>query len=193
MDKLSAERKGEIKKMSDVRLITKLKQAGLTTEQLETMNREAMLNAWAELIIAGKDVVPAGAIAKSVGSDPEIERQRLTLDIERFKWEQEVKHKEGLRYDAEFEMRRRELQMRDEEQQLRRQEIARNREKDARESEIRNSVASKIKLFGDAFRNAAFKMSNEPIELIPFSITWNGYLRNWLLHQNYVFRYCALI
>ena len=113
--------------------------------------------------------MPASAIAKSVGSDSEIERQRLiTLDIERFKWEQEVKHKEGLRYDAEFDMRRRELQMRDEEQQLRRQEIARNREKDARESEIRNSVASKIKLFGDAFRNAAFKMSNEPIELIPF-------------------------
>jgi hypothetical protein len=70
--------------MSDVRLITNLKQAGLSTEQIETMNREAMLNAWAEFVITGKNVVPAGATAKSVGSDIKIEKQRLTSHIERF-------------------------------------------------------------------------------------------------------------
>ena len=90
------------------------------------MNREALLNAWAEFVITG-------ATAKSVGSDIEIERQRLTLDIERLKWEQEEKQKADLRYNAEFKMRRRELQMRDEEQQLRGQETMRNREKDTRE------------------------------------------------------------
>jgi hypothetical protein len=146
MDKLPAERKADIKKMSDVRLITRLKQAGLTTEQLETMDREAMLNTWAECIVTGKDKVPAAASASAnpISNDPEIERMRLTLDIERFKWEQDEKIKE-------MEMRKRELQIREEEQQLRRQEIARNREKDAKEIESRNSAVSKIKLFGDAF------------------------------------------
>jgi len=61
---------------------------------------------------------------------------------------------------------------------LRRLEIIRLKERDAKETDKQNTEASKINIFGDAFRNTAFKMSNEPIDLIPFSKMPSGYSRN---------------
>ena len=47
MEKLSDAQSEKVKKMSDVRLITKLGQAGFSTDQLEAMDRPALLNAMA--------------------------------------------------------------------------------------------------------------------------------------------------
>jgi len=51
MDKLEKARQGEIRKMSDVQLQHKLVQAGMTLEALESMDRLAMLDKYAELRI----------------------------------------------------------------------------------------------------------------------------------------------
>jgi hypothetical protein len=160
MEKLPSERRAEVKKMSDVRLVAKLQQAGFTPEQLELMDRSALMEAWAELILANKDKAPpaAAAASKTGYIDPDVEKQRLLLDIERFKWEQEEAKRRFDEERARYE----------DERELRRQEMKRLIEKDQKEAERQNSTASKIKLFGDAFRNAAFKMSNDPIDLIPF-------------------------
>ena len=111
MEKLPSERRAEVKKMSDVKLAAKLQQAGFTPEQLEPMDRSALMEAWAELILANKDKPPAAAAAIKTGSiDPDVEKQRLLLDIERFKWEQEEAKRrfdeERARYEDERDLRR---------------------------------------------------------------------------------------
>ena len=50
MDKLEKTGQAEIHKISDVRLQSKLAQAGLTVEALESMDRATMLDRIAELI-----------------------------------------------------------------------------------------------------------------------------------------------
>jgi len=56
MDKLTKSKKAEVTKMSDARLISKLTQAGYSSEQIETMNREALMSTWAEVIVAAWQV-----------------------------------------------------------------------------------------------------------------------------------------
>jgi len=73
MDKLSESKKAEVKKMSDTRLISKLTQAGYSSEQIETMNRETLMSTWAEALVAGKEASAAAAHSK-VGYDPELEK-----------------------------------------------------------------------------------------------------------------------
>ena len=61
MEGLSEARRADIRKMSDLRLAAKLGQAGYSADDLEAMDRPAMLNAWAELVLAGKDKPVAAA------------------------------------------------------------------------------------------------------------------------------------
>ena len=90
MEKLPESRRETVKKMSDVRLTNKLLQLGVTLEQLETMDRPGMLNAYAELILAGEDKPPATAVAATVAApsgmammvaDPEMQKQLLQLEM----------------------------------------------------------------------------------------------------------------
>jgi len=183
--KLASERKAEVKKMSVFRLVTKLEQAGVRPDQLELMDRNALLEVWAEIVLVGGDKVTASATKPTTATSSlsEVERQRLQFNIDKFKWEQEEakrKYQElrefrrqeqveaKRRNEEEVALRKAELKTRDEEQELRRLEVIRLRDRDAKETEEQNTAASKIKIFGDAFRNTAFKMSNEPIDLIPF-------------------------
>ena len=66
IDKLDEARRDKVKKMSDVRLVAKLGQLGFSPEQLETMDRPAMMNAMAQLILTGKDVAPPAAAVTPV-------------------------------------------------------------------------------------------------------------------------------
>jgi len=98
MDKLEKTRQAEIRKMSDVRLQSKLAQAGISIEALEGMDRLAMLDKYAELVLAGKEPVSgksAGAAAAVIGCDVELEKQRL--DFQRKQWETERIEREAER------------------------------------------------------------------------------------------------
>ena len=55
MDKLSPNVQEAIKKMPTARLVVKLAQTGVSDVDLETMDREALMEAWAECVLAGKD------------------------------------------------------------------------------------------------------------------------------------------
>jgi len=61
MDKLPKTKQAELKKLCTVRRTSKLTQAGFALELLETMDRSAMLEAWAKLVATGKDSEPTGA------------------------------------------------------------------------------------------------------------------------------------
>ena len=84
MEKLSDAQSEKVKKMSDVRLITKLGQAGFSTDQLEAMDRPALLNAMAQLVLTGKDGAPATAAAPVQPMyNVELEKMKLAWEKER--------------------------------------------------------------------------------------------------------------
>jgi len=81
MEKLGPKELENIKKMSDVRLVSNLVKAGLSQDELDTMDRTAMLSRWAELLAAGagKPAAAAATVAP-VNYNVEIERERLALE-----------------------------------------------------------------------------------------------------------------
>ena len=53
MEKLSEAKRSELKKMSDVNLVSKLIKHGLSEEEVGKMKREELLSAWAEMMLSG--------------------------------------------------------------------------------------------------------------------------------------------
>ena len=92
MEKLHATRQAELKKLSDVRLAMKLNQAGVLTEQLETLERKGMLDMWAEIVLAGHDTKPV-ASATSASCDVELERKKFEIEMRKYDEEKEERRK----------------------------------------------------------------------------------------------------
>jgi hypothetical protein len=82
MEKLSKPQRELISKMGQTRLVTKLRDAGYSEEDLDVMDRPAMLNARAECVAAGQDK-PKIAV-QTVGYDVELEREKLAFEMRRF-------------------------------------------------------------------------------------------------------------
>ena len=61
MDKLEKAKQSELRKMSDIRLTGKLTQAGFNPEELEEMDRESLLNRYAEVVMGISAVKPIAA------------------------------------------------------------------------------------------------------------------------------------
>ena len=97
MERLDPKQLESVKKMSQVRLLLKLSQAGYPEEQLEKMERQDLLKLWAECILAGKDVTPPVAAATptaSLGYDVELEREKLQLETRRFEAQEKARLEE---------------------------------------------------------------------------------------------------
>jgi len=79
MDKLSETQRTDIKKMSNVRLTSKLMAAGVS-EEIEKLDRAGMMEAWVKLVGEGKEMVlvPTGSI--TMGYDSALEKERLAFD-----------------------------------------------------------------------------------------------------------------
>jgi hypothetical protein len=103
MERLPVTRLAELKKMSDVRLTAKLTQAGISAEQLETLDRKGMLDMWAEIILAGHETKPV-ASATTAGYDVELERRKFEFEMRKYEEEKEERKK---RHDGEQEERKR--------------------------------------------------------------------------------------
>ena len=87
MEKLDASKREAIKKMSNIRLMSKLIGAGVDEETIQAMGRPELLAAWAEIVAAGKDEPPIAA--RPMGYDPELEKQRLEFEIRKYEQERE--------------------------------------------------------------------------------------------------------
>ena len=98
MDKLSVEQKGQLTKMPTLRLQTKLLGIGFEEETVEAMDRPALLDAWANAILAGKDK-PKPAVAPTPAAplayDAQLEKQKLDFDKMRFEEEMRFKREES--------------------------------------------------------------------------------------------------
>ena len=170
MERLTADQKANVVKMSDARLKERLARAGYRAELLEVMERPALLQAWAEVVAAN-----AEATARETGQeeetdevqeeeiDAEVDRARLLLEQKRIDLqERELEEK---RLQREFEERkwRREMDQKE-------REFDWKRQTEERDQAQKDSVAAKLKLWGDALRNTISKMPNEPIEVVSWFI-----------------------
>jgi len=187
MDKLLAKQQTEIKKMSDVRLCSKLTKAGFSPEQLEGMDRTAMMDSWAVVVAKGEDVATATVAVTPVSYDVDLERRKFDFEVRRYEEsikrgdEEKEERKEerrlraaleSKREDEEREERRRrddiEQKRWDEDAALKRAQLKMQEDRDRREREKNESVVSKLRIFGDAIKNSIVKMGNDPLDLVPF-------------------------
>ena len=108
METLPPKTQEQIKKMSTEYLVLKLTKAGVDEEAILKMSREQLMAAWAELVATGKDKPVAavgskvlGPSASSVYYDPEIEKQRLAFEIQKY----EEEKSERLRLETKAEVK----------------------------------------------------------------------------------------
>jgi hypothetical protein len=191
--------------MSIVSVTVKLIKAGYDEEAIADMTREQLIAAWTELIATGKD---KPQVKPSFYTDPEIERQRLQFEIQKYREEEERLHREQAAAEAE---RRREAMEKEERErvrqeereerlrreqiiaeiELRREQIAAEAEKrldaagaeaerlqqeqfewmkakDERDQMKQESIAARLKLFGDIIKNVAPKFRTDLADIPMF-------------------------
>ena len=107
MERLTKTQVEAIKKLNMARLITKLAQVGYSEEELDTMDREALMGAWATCVADGKDK-PAAPSAPTIGYGVELERQKLEFEMRKFESEQKMKLVE---IESNEKLKKAELQM----------------------------------------------------------------------------------
>jgi len=83
-----------MKKMPTGYLVLKLTKAGLDEETTLKMFCDHLMAAWAELVTTGKDKPAAAVGAKALGSpaasvhyDPELKKQRLAFEMQKYEAE----------------------------------------------------------------------------------------------------------
>src|SRR5664279_5066974 len=118
MEKLNSKQCEAIKKMSSTRLVSKVTQAGIKEETLEPLGREQLMEAWAELVAAGKDVPLAPVTATAAAtSTADLEREKMLFEREKFQADmaareadreerRSAQQQESARFQAEQEERR---------------------------------------------------------------------------------------
>ena len=190
MERLDPKQLESVKKMSQVRLLLKLSQAGYPEEQLEKMERQDLLNLWAECILAGKDVTPPVAAATptaSLGYDVELEREKLQLETRRFEAQEKARVEEisrlgkiraadeKIRLDEiarQDKMRAedidREIKWREEEARRRQEADLKTAERESEKRDERESAVNRAKRFGDAIKASLFQMGHDPMEMPSF-------------------------
>jgi hypothetical protein len=106
MDQLGQKEQEKIRKMSDKRLVSLLVQAGVDPDELETMDRNTMIDRWAKVAITGGDKSGATAVKTvTTGYDVELERSKLAFEREKLAFENKKLEAEKAERDrlAQFE------------------------------------------------------------------------------------------
>ena len=178
MDKLEKSKQGELRKLTDARLVAKLTQAGIPIDEVEALDRNSMLDKWAEIIIAGKDVAIKTGVATSSASGYDVELERQKLKFQMKQWEDERAERQAQREADKLEREaQRELEMRrlvDEKESrdalllLQQRQVILMEKKESEENAKENQTLQLLKKYGDALRNSIVKLSNDLIEIIPF-------------------------
>ena len=149
MNQLPKTEADSVKKMSITRLISKLTKAGYSIEDIEQMNREAMMEAWATCIIDGTDKREAAAKEGAEGAEGPDKLEREKLDFKKKK------------FDLEHSLRLRETAVK--EAELKIQEQKRN----AKEAE-KQSVVLMAKRYGEAIRASVTPMGPDVLDVVSF-------------------------
>lgn len=116
MDKIRDKTMSEIKEMSDARVVIKLMQAGIPIEEIEAMDRQSLMNAWADIVLTGKEVAKATV---TCGRKLDLEKRCIDFQIQKYEEEREFRRLEAQRM-AQKELEGREI--RQQELEVKRQE-----------------------------------------------------------------------
>ena len=122
MEKLTAEKRAEVSKMSTERLRAKLIKAGYDEDEIFEMERGDLLNTYAEYLITPplpESPEKAGAVGGMSAAEIEFRKQELELRKQELEWQREWRQ-------AETERQRRE---REEDLERQKQEVERQRRK----------------------------------------------------------------
>jgi uncharacterized protein (DUF885 family) len=184
MDKLEKGKQAELKKMTDARLVSKLTQAGVALEELESMDRTSMMDRWAEMVVSGNDSAIASKAAGPLGGgESELERQKLLFKMQQWndeklerqaqreedRLEREYQRKvEADRWAEESSFRAEESIFRQEQLRLQQHQIVLMERKELEDRDNDNNSVRLLKKYGDALRNSIVKLGNDLIDIIPF-------------------------
>jgi hypothetical protein len=173
MERLTEEQRKAISKLTIARLAVKLSQIGVSESEIEAMNKDAMMHAWALAVFDGRDKPEAAAEGKSevASAGPDVDLEKKRLEFEMRKWEEERKLKEKEMDLKRLEIERMEQWRKDKMKATldQREEERRQLERRAKEERERlNSPVYKAKLFGEALRGTMARMPSDALDLIPW-------------------------
>lgn len=178
MERLPKQAQENIRKTSTIRLQTNLINAGVDEQAVAALERQQLMEAWAQKVVEGKDK-PVAAVPEAktpVGYDPEVERERLKWEQDRFNIEMELRKKEEenkmkleeqrLRIEAEKvrveeEKLKMKAEKKDEKIEVERAALIFQKEKETDE-------AAKLKKYSEALRGVIPKQTNDPLEVVAF-------------------------
>ena len=172
MEKLTAAQQQQVKKMADDRLRIKLIVHGYEEEVVYSWEREELLARYTEVLATGPKVRPGAVVA-----DPEIEKQRLAFEREKWEAEKDLEKQklelemqkvemESMRLAAEQEDKKRTDDLERQKIDVERQKVkTKQMEYDDKKS---NEQAATTKLLGDVMRNSVIRMGSDPIDAIAF-------------------------
>ena len=176
MDKLEKSKQAELRKMSDARLVSKLTQAGVAQEEVESIDRASMLDRWADMVLSGRDSAVSSKPAGLLGvGESELERQKFLFKLQQ--WEDEKLERQAQREQdrlereyqrkAEADRWAEESQFRQEQLRLQQHQILLMERKELEDKNNDNNSVRLLKKYGDALRNSIVKLGNDLIEIIP--------------------------
>jgi colicin import membrane protein len=162
MEKLSEEQRRVISKMNPTALAVKLSRSGVSDDALQHMSREEMLNAWALAVAEGRDKPKEEVFAAAVGYDAEVEKLRLQFEMRRWEEERKEREAERLRQEAIEEEEKREREAERLRQEKIREEGKRERAAE-RERQERIAEAERERL--DKIAEAERKIRQQELDL----------------------------
>jgi len=162
MDKLSDKQQEIVRRMSSERLREKLLGLGYDNSTVESLNRQGLMNTYAEAFAAKPESGGAEASDDVLAPD-EQQEQESASDVER-----ERLYIMKMELDERRKMREWDMRKHAEQMDVRRAELKAQEEKNAEDNERNNSQAARLKRYGDALKNVLIKQSNDPIEVVAF-------------------------
>ena len=172
MERLDTAQIQAIKKLSTSRLVSKLSRVGYTEEEIDVMDRDAMLATWAECVANGKDK-PETVTLPTVGYDVQLEREKLEFEKQKFEAHhqlkmREIESQEKLKW-AEIEAQEKLKQAEIESQEkLKHAELKQREEKLAAARAEKESVGNLAKRYGDAMKASVKPMGPEMLDVVLF-------------------------
>ena len=135
MEKLAAEKRAEVSKMSTERLRAKLIKAGYDEDEIFEMERGDLLNTYAEYLITPplpESPEKTGAVGGMSEAEIEFRKQELDLRKQELEWQREWRQAETERQRREKEEELERQRQRGELEQQRRDEENKRRDKEMR-------------------------------------------------------------
>ena len=157
MEQLDKESQGAIKKMASERLIGSLIKVGEDEEAVYQMNRQQLMEAWAGVVLEGRDKQPLSELV--------LQKKRLEFEILKYNQDRDERLKREeqqlLREEEDRQMRKHELKLKEDELNV-------QRIKNDREQQRQTSLAGRTKFFAEALKHMVGKLPSDPAEIPAF-------------------------